>query len=399
MNIKLLFSLFFIALTTSLCAQQESKTLVSINAYGYDSAGKEIEDHFYTVANGIEEGPDKTYTMYNTNGTKKEIVSVNLLNDTTEKIDYLYATKSITRTTQVYSGSISQPQSKIVYYGVNETNEIDEWVVVFLLDIPMYKCDSFKIYTWEQGVWTVSAIGKYTYNNGNPTKLILSLNDFVEDMAIDVQVVYQYDNNNNCTKMFASVLYLSMPLSIMNVEQTFDASFKLTETYMYPNVNPLLTSYFGTDVTEFLTAQKIRYTYNINDDIETITQLDINEDTEEFEKTSERDYVYKSQNISGNQRYLVDTIYGYVYGNQVSIRDIVETAIKIYPNPSSEVITIEGVDVNSVLSIYDISGRRMFGRILRQDGESIQIQTLTPGMYLLKIQTKEGVYISKFVKE
>ena len=62
-------------------------------------------------------------------------------------------------------------------------------------------------------------------------------------------------------------------------------------------------------------------------------------------------------------------------------------------------ITIEGVDENSILSIYDISGRRMVGRTLRQDGESIQIQTLTPGMYLLKIQTKEGIYISKFVKE
>lgn len=307
--------------------------------------------------------------------------------------------KSITRTTYVYSGSISQPQNKIVYYGVNESNEIDEWVVVFLLNIPMYKCDSFKVYTWEQGAWGVSAIGKYTYNKGNPTKLMLSLNDFVEDMAIDVQVVYQYDKNNNCTKMLASVLYLSMPLSIMNVEQTFDASFKLTETYMYPNVNPLLTQYFGADLNEMLPEQKIRYTYNTNDDIEIVMQLDMNENTGNFEKSSERDYVYKSQNISGNQRYLVDTIYDYVYSIQVSIRNVVEAAIKIYPNPSSEVITIEGVDENSILSIYDISGRRMVGRTLRQDGESIQIQTLTPGMYLLKIQTKEGIYISKFVKE
>lgn len=59
MNIKLLFALFFFVLTTNLFAQQESKTLVSINAYGYDSEGKEIENHFYTVANGMEEGPDK----------------------------------------------------------------------------------------------------------------------------------------------------------------------------------------------------------------------------------------------------------------------------------------------------------------------------------------------------
>lgn len=400
MNIKPLISLFCLMLMGGLCAQESSKTLVAINTYLYDSVGKETENHFYTVTDGLEEGPDKTFTFYNTNGTKKEVISLNLLNDTVEKVTYQYQTKTLTRTSNVYYGTTSTPQEKIIYYGLDDFNEVDELVVTFLLNIPMYACDSFKVYSWNQGDWELATAGKYTYNQkANPIKLVLLLNDYVPDMKIDLQVVYQYDTKDNCTDMFAGVLFYNTPLSLMNVEQTFDASSKLTETYMYPNVNPLLSQYFGTDVTEFLTEQKVQYTYNANNDIKTLLVLLVNKDNGTFEPYSERDYVYKSQDIGGTQHYLVDTIYDYSYGTPARISDQPTLKIKTYPNPSTDIIYLEGIEEEAVVTVHDLNAKVLYVKIVSGDDAQINIQSLTPGMYVVKIQNSKGMYISKFIKE
>ncbi|MDD4208865.1 MAG: T9SS type A sorting domain-containing protein [Bacteroidales bacterium] len=400
MNIKHLLTLFCLVLIGGLYAQESTKTLVAINAFLYDSEGKETENHFFTVSNGIEEGPDKTFTFYNANGSKKEEVSLNLLNDTVEKVNYQYQINILTRTSNVYYGATSTPQEKIIYYGLDDYSEVDELVVTFLLNIPMYACDSFKVYSWNQGNWELATTGKYTYNQKeNPTKLVLMLNDYVPDMKIDLQVVYQYDTKDNCTDMFASVLFFNSPLSLMNVEQTFDASSKLTETYMYPNVNPLLSQYFGTDVTEFLTEQKVRYTYNTNNDIETILVLMVNKDNGTFEPNSERAYVYTSQDIGGTEHYLVDTIYDYFYGTPARISDQSALQIKIYPNPSAEFMYITGIEEEAVVTIYDLNAKLLFVKIVKGADLQIHIQSLTPGMYVVKVQHAKGMYVSKFIKE
>jgi hypothetical protein len=185
----------------------------------------------------------------------------------------------------------------------------------------------------------------------------------------------------------------------MNVEQTFDASSKLTETYMYPNVNPLLSQYFGTDVTEFLTEQKVRYTYNANNDIETVLVLIVNKDNGTFEPYSERDYVYTSQDIGGTEHYLVDTIYDYSYGTPARISDVSTLQIKTYPNPSADIMYIEGIEGEAVVTIYDLNAKLLLVKRVGGAESQIHIQSLTPGMYVVKIQNSKGMYVSKFIKE
>ncbi|MDD3280977.1 MAG: T9SS type A sorting domain-containing protein, partial [Bacteroidales bacterium] len=157
--------------------------------------------------------------------------------------------------------------------------------------------------------------------------------------------------------------------------------------------------YFGTDVTEFLTEQKVRYTYNTNNDIETILVLMVNKDNGTFEPNSERAYVYTSQDIGGTEHYLVDTIYDYFYGTPARISDQSALQIKIYPNPSAEFMYITGIEEEAVVTIYDLNAKLLFVKIVKGADLQIHIQSLTPGMYVVKVQHAKGMYVSKFIKE
>ena len=55
-----------------------------------------------------------------------------------------------------------------------------------------------------------------------------------------------------------------------------------------------------------------------------------------------------------------------------------------YPNPSSDYITIEGVEPNVDYAIYDLSGKKLKSGIMPKD--IIDIRALESGIYLLKIE-------------
>ena len=73
--------------------------------------------------------------------------------------------------------------------------------------------------------------------------------------------------------------------------------------------------------------------------------------------------------------------------------------INIYPNPSSDKITIESTSTITEAELSDITGRVM----LRQKENSshhfsISIAQLQAGIYMLRIKTKDGVVVRKIVK-
>lgn len=60
-------------------------------------------------------------------------------------------------------------------------------------------------------------------------------------------------------------------------------------------------------------------------------------------------------------------------------------SIKIFPNPSSEFITLEGIYKKQNFNIYNISGKEIIrGRVSK--GEKIDIRSLENGLYFLKVE-------------
>jgi len=76
--------------------------------------------------------------------------------------------------------------------------------------------------------------------------------------------------------------------------------------------------------------------------------------------------------------------------------DIIEA--KIYPNPAIDNLSIETKEVVQRLEVYDALGRKVVSKIPNQNNFSIDISDFERGIYILKLQTKEGIGSYKIVK-
>ena len=86
----------------------------------------------------------------------------------------------------------------------------------------------------------------------------------------------------------------------------------------------------------------------------------------------------------------------------VGIETIAEQAVKIYPNPVKDELKIENGELRiENVEITDLTGSALlfpsFGRV--GGGFSVNVSTLVPGVYFIKIETDKGIVTRKFVKE
>ena len=77
-----------------------------------------------------------------------------------------------------------------------------------------------------------------------------------------------------------------------------------------------------------------------------------------------------------------------------SKRDI---QIKLYPNPVSSITTIKYTE-NSILSIYDLNGTKVFTKAILSDDE-IDLSGLSSGVYFFKVKTANGESVKKVIKK
>lgn len=74
---------------------------------------------------------------------------------------------------------------------------------------------------------------------------------------------------------------------------------------------------------------------------------------------------------------------------------LVEAKIKVYPNPATDYVTVEGEDVNAV-EIYSLAGTLM----AREKAENtINVSNLAKGTYIVKVISTEGVKVEKLIKK
>jgi hypothetical protein len=80
----------------------------------------------------------------------------------------------------------------------------------------------------------------------------------------------------------------------------------------------------------------------------------------------------------------------------LSVNELTETKIELYPNPASENVTIKGTSVESV-RILSMSGQLVHEQ-KAADGEKINVSMLQAGTYLVEVTTAEGIGRSKLLK-
>ncbi|MDR0546222.1 MAG: choice-of-anchor J domain-containing protein [Dysgonamonadaceae bacterium] len=77
--------------------------------------------------------------------------------------------------------------------------------------------------------------------------------------------------------------------------------------------------------------------------------------------------------------------------NVSSINEFADNSISIYPNPATNVVTIDGIQANETVTITDLQGRT----VLTENSARIHVSGLPGGFYFVKVGNK----ISKFIKK
>ena len=138
-------------------------------------------------------------------------------------------------------------------------------------------------------------------------------------------------------------------------------------------------------------------------------------------KISEREYYINLNGVTDKSGYYVFTVmtqgiideegFNGLHGRSISWMQNLESyvdmlyitdkgSLRIYPKPMKDILYTSGeFDVIEEISFYDIAGRLKLrkGNIIK--GESIDISSLTQGVYIIKVETDKGVFIDKSIKE
>ncbi len=138
-------------------------------------------------------------------------------------------------------------------------------------------------------------------------------------------------------------------------------------------------------------------------------QLEVKKDFYGFPEPSEVTLDELKEFCGNDQKYKAKIVKeGIINPNTVEEKnDTVEEDLKemkfiLFPNPTSEIVTIniQGVsDVeNGTVRIFDLSGKEVLSKNIHSIRFSVDVTTLSKGIYFLEIGTKEQKKVKRFIK-
>ncbi len=81
----------------------------------------------------------------------------------------------------------------------------------------------------------------------------------------------------------------------------------------------------------------------------------------------------------------------------VGIDEISDSTVNVYPNPAHSVLNIEGPAQNSIISIFDLSGKIFVDN--KPVNNILDISSLQEGIYIIRIINNGRTEWIKFIKK
>ena len=85
----------------------------------------------------------------------------------------------------------------------------------------------------------------------------------------------------------------------------------------------------------------------------------------------------------------------------MSVSDIVFQDLKLYPNPSQDVVTIQlptALKGNTTVAVYDLIGKHIYTQRL-DINTTIQVSNWQSGVYLMKFINDKATITKRFIKK
>ena len=86
-------------------------------------------------------------------------------------------------------------------------------------------------------------------------------------------------------------------------------------------------------------------------------------------------------------------------GNALSVDDSEHLSVKLYPNPATSEVLIEGLQHHSELTIIDVNGRVLTAFTSRDTFTSLDVSEYNSGLYFVEIKSGEQLQTLKFIKQ
>lgn len=105
---------------------------------------------------------------------------------------------------------------------------------------------------------------------------------------------------------------------------------------------------------------------------------------------------------TGNNYYrliMTDKDGTYNYTTVQKVFNGIEQTVTLYPNPAGKSVTVKGIMGYENLTITDMYGKKLIERIIRQDAETIDISTLSNGIYMIQLNKNGERKTLKLVKK
>lgn len=88
-------------------------------------------------------------------------------------------------------------------------------------------------------------------------------------------------------------------------------------------------------------------------------------------------------------------VYGTYFGEVVGIDKVEDLSFSVYPNPTTGIVNIQTEGTVENAAVYDVSGRSL----LQTESNTIDIQNLSNGVYILKVTVDGVVKTTKIIKQ
>ena len=74
-----------------------------------------------------------------------------------------------------------------------------------------------------------------------------------------------------------------------------------------------------------------------------------------------------------------------------------ELKLDLYPNPVQDLLILKGMQPNSIVSIYAMNGNLI--KTIPWNNEPIHLQSISEGMYMIRVDDVNNIYSGRFIKQ
>jgi hypothetical protein len=249
----------------------------------------------------------------------------------------------------------------------NGTAWVNDWQYIYTYDAKNNLINEYW-QSWNGSAWVnyVQFIPNYDINNIRTSELIQNWNGSAwEDNTL---YIYTYDANNNLICGLGKYWNGSTWVDFYRYIYTYDS-----------NNNPTIISGQEWNDSIWIIIWQYLYTYDVNNLL--------------------KNFSHKYWNDAGTKVTSGDSTY-YYFHTVLGINDLMvqRRGITVYPNPSSEKITIESPTIG-YLSILNVNGQQLLQKEITEPITTVDISNLPSGVYFVRATIDKAVQVKKIIKQ